>query len=130
MLVNSDRRFPQIVVALLETHHRDYLDIVSTARRSEECIIQPQVLAPEILLMDLTMPGLQMVFKVTALAANDLVAVAAFLGTVWTEIIKLFKRRQVERHGDPEEQSPSCYSLLRNRTLSFFGSCSTRREPE
>jgi DNA-binding NarL/FixJ family response regulator len=57
MLVDDDRTFLQIVVALLQTHHRDRLDIVGTARSSEECIIQAQILAPEIVLMDLSMPG-------------------------------------------------------------------------
>ena len=57
MLVDDDPTFLQIVVALLQTHHRDRLDIVGVARSSEECIIQAQLLAPQVVLMDLEMPG-------------------------------------------------------------------------
>lgn len=57
MLVDDDRAFLQVVVASLQTNHQDQLDIVGTARSSEECIIQAQVLAPEVVLMDLNMPG-------------------------------------------------------------------------
>ena len=57
MLADGDQTFLQIVVALLQTHHQDQLDIVGTARSSEECIMQAQVLTPELVLMDLNMPG-------------------------------------------------------------------------
>lgn len=56
MLVDDDATFLQVVVALLQTHHCDQLDIVGTARSSEECILQAQVLAPEVVLMDLNLP--------------------------------------------------------------------------
>ena len=57
MLVDDDPAFLQVVVASLQTHHQDQLDIVGTAQSSEECILQAQVLAPEVVLMDLNMPG-------------------------------------------------------------------------
>ncbi len=57
MLVDDDPAFLRIVATSLETHHRDQLDIVGTAKSSEECIIQAQVLAPKVVLMDLNMPG-------------------------------------------------------------------------
>ena len=57
MLVDDDPTFLQIVTAQLRTHHRNELDIVGTAMSSEECLIQAQLLAPEIVLMDLHMPG-------------------------------------------------------------------------
>ena len=57
MLVDDDPTFLQIVTAQLQTHHRNELDIVGTAKSSEDCIIQAQVLAPEVVLMDLNMPG-------------------------------------------------------------------------
>ena len=57
MLVDDDPIFLQIVAATLRTHHRDQLDIVGTARSSEECILQAQALIPQVVLMDLNMPG-------------------------------------------------------------------------
>jgi DNA-binding NarL/FixJ family response regulator len=57
MLVDDDPAFRETVVALLKTHQRDQLDIVGTASSSEECILQAQALAPELVLMDLDMPG-------------------------------------------------------------------------
>jgi DNA-binding NarL/FixJ family response regulator len=57
MLVDDDPTFLRNVATSLQTHHRDQLDIVGIARSSEECIIQAQVLAPEVVLMDLNMPG-------------------------------------------------------------------------
>ena len=57
MLVDDDAMFLKVAVGLLETHHRDQLDIVGTATSSEECIIKAQTLGPEVVLMDLNMPG-------------------------------------------------------------------------
>ena len=57
MLVDDDPVFLKIVATSLQTHHRDQLAVVGTARSSEECIIQAQVLAPQVVLMDLEMPG-------------------------------------------------------------------------
>jgi DNA-binding NarL/FixJ family response regulator len=51
------RPFSRSLGALLQTHHRDQLDIVGTARSGEECVIKAQALAPEVVLMDLNMPG-------------------------------------------------------------------------
>jgi DNA-binding NarL/FixJ family response regulator len=83
MLVDDDPAFRETVVELLQTHHHDQLDIVGTASSSEECILQAQALAPELVLMDLDMPGrgglwaiplLQILFPEThviAFASND-----------------------------------------------------------
>jgi DNA-binding NarL/FixJ family response regulator len=83
MLVDDDPIFLQIVAATLRTHHRDKLDVVGTARSSEECILQAQALIPQVVLMDLNMPGrgglwaiplLQVMFpetRVIALTSND-----------------------------------------------------------
>jgi two-component system NarL family response regulator len=57
MLVDDDPVFLRIAVELLQTRHRDQLDIIGTARSSEDCILQAQALAPEVVLMDLDMPG-------------------------------------------------------------------------
>ena len=57
MLVDDDPLFLEIVVATLQRHHQDQLDIVGTASSSEECILQAQTLAPKVVLMDLNMPG-------------------------------------------------------------------------
>ena len=83
MLVDDDPTFLQIVAAQLQTHHRNELDIVGTAKSSEECVIKAQALAPEVVLMDLNMPGrgglwaiplLRILFpetRVIALTLND-----------------------------------------------------------
>lgn len=57
MLADGDQAFLQVLVASLQTDHRDQLDIVGAVRSSEECVLQAQVLAPEVVLMDLNMPG-------------------------------------------------------------------------
>ncbi|CAG0963870.1 Response regulator GacA [Anaerolineae bacterium] len=57
MLVDDDPIFLEFLVALLQTYHCDQLDVVGTARSSEECVIRAQALAPEVVLMDLNMPG-------------------------------------------------------------------------
>ena len=57
MLVDDDQPFLQSVVASLQRHHHDQLDIVGTAKSSEECFVQAQMLSPEVVLIDLNMPG-------------------------------------------------------------------------
>jgi DNA-binding NarL/FixJ family response regulator len=57
MLVDDDAIFLKAAVDLLQSHHRDQLDVVGTAKSGEECVIKAQALAPEVVLMDLTMPG-------------------------------------------------------------------------
>lgn len=53
MIVDDDPVFLQSMVASLQTCHCDQLDVVGTARSSEECVIQAQVLAPQVVLMNL-----------------------------------------------------------------------------
>jgi DNA-binding NarL/FixJ family response regulator len=57
MLVDDDPAFLKIVVASLQKCYCDQLDIVGTARSSEECVIRAQLLLPQVVLMDLNMPG-------------------------------------------------------------------------
>jgi two-component system, NarL family, response regulator LiaR len=83
MLVDDDPVFRQMVAALLQTHHQGQLDLVGTASSSEECILQAQVLTPEVVLMDLSASGrvgmwaiplLQILFpetRIIALTHND-----------------------------------------------------------
>ena len=83
MLVDDDPTFLRIVSTSLQAHHRDQLDIVGTARSSEECVLQALALAPQVVLMDLEMPGrgglwaiplLQILFpetRIIALTLND-----------------------------------------------------------
>lgn len=56
MIVDDDPAFLQVIVASLQKCHCERLDIVGTARSSEECVIQAQILAPQVVLMDLDMP--------------------------------------------------------------------------
>lgn len=58
LLVDDDPAFLQVAMELLQTHHQDQLNIVGTARSSEDCIAQAHALAPEVVLMDLNMPGI------------------------------------------------------------------------
>jgi len=57
MLVDDDQPFLQTVVASLQRQNHDQLDIVGTAKSSEDCFVQAQMLAPEVVLIDLNMPG-------------------------------------------------------------------------
>lgn len=57
MLVDDDPAFLRIMETWLQTRHRDEVDVVGTARSGEECLTLAQLLAPEVVLMDLHMPG-------------------------------------------------------------------------
>lgn len=58
LLADDDQTFLQVVVALLQAQSRGLLDIVATAHSSEECIMRAQALAPEVVVMDMNLPGL------------------------------------------------------------------------
>jgi DNA-binding NarL/FixJ family response regulator len=58
MLVDDDPAFLKIVETWLETRHRDEVEVVGTARSGEDCLRLAQVLAPQVVLMDLQMPGM------------------------------------------------------------------------
>jgi two-component system invasion response regulator UvrY len=58
MLVDNDRAFLRIATTLLESHLTDQVDIVGTASSGEDCLVQAQKLAPDVVLMDLQMPGM------------------------------------------------------------------------
>ncbi len=58
MLVDDDPAFLRILKMLLHTHYGDKVDIVGTANSGEECLNLAQVLTPQVVLMDLNMPGI------------------------------------------------------------------------
>jgi DNA-binding NarL/FixJ family response regulator len=58
MLVDNDKAFLQIARTLLQTRMPEEIDIVGTATTGEDCLVQAQSLAPEVVLMDLQMPGM------------------------------------------------------------------------
>ncbi len=58
MLVDDEPTFLRITQLFLQTHYRGEIDILGTANSGEECLSKVQLLAPQIVLMDLNMPGL------------------------------------------------------------------------
>ncbi len=58
MLVDDEPTFLRIAQLFLQTHYRNEIDILGTASSGEECLSKAQLLAPQIVLMDLNMPGL------------------------------------------------------------------------
>jgi DNA-binding NarL/FixJ family response regulator len=58
MLVDDDPSFLRITETVLKTRHGDEIDVVGTARSGEECLTLAQLLAPEVVLIDLHMPGI------------------------------------------------------------------------
>ncbi len=58
MLVDDEPTFLRIASLFLETHHKNEVELVGTANSGEECLAKAQVLAPEVVLLDLNMPGL------------------------------------------------------------------------
>jgi DNA-binding NarL/FixJ family response regulator len=56
MLVDDDPGSTQAAMALLQTHYGSKVDIVATASYGEECLTLAQILAPQVLLMDLARP--------------------------------------------------------------------------
>ncbi len=58
MLVDDEPAFLRIAQLFLETHYRQEIEILGTAQSGEECLTKAQVLAPQMILIDLNMPGL------------------------------------------------------------------------
>ncbi len=58
LLVDDEATFLRIETLFLETHYRNEMNIVGTASSGEECLVKAQLLAPEVILIDLNMPGL------------------------------------------------------------------------
>ncbi len=58
MLVDDEATFLRIETLFLETHYRNEISIVGTANGGEECLAKAQLLEPELILIDLNMPGL------------------------------------------------------------------------
>lgn len=58
LLVDDDPAFLRITETWLYTHHQDKVEVIGTARSGEECLALAQLLAPQVVLMDLQMPGM------------------------------------------------------------------------
>lgn len=58
MLVDDEPTFLRIAQLFLETHYGQEIQILGTARGGEECLTKAQLLAPQVVLLDLNMPGL------------------------------------------------------------------------
>ncbi len=57
MLVDDDPTFLRVAVTQLRRTCQKEIDVVGTASSGEECLIEAQLLAPEVVLIDLNMPG-------------------------------------------------------------------------
>jgi two-component system, NarL family, invasion response regulator UvrY len=57
MLVDDDPTFLRVTQMMLQKHHGDEINVVGTAKSGEECLTLAQLLLPEVVLMDLHMPG-------------------------------------------------------------------------
>jgi DNA-binding NarL/FixJ family response regulator len=58
MLVDDDPFFLRIAKIFLESYFGTEIDVVGTANCGEDCLSKVQILSPEVILMDLDMPGL------------------------------------------------------------------------
>lgn len=58
MLVDDETTFLRIETLFLETHYKNEIHVVGTATGGEECLAKAQLLAPDVILIDLNMPGL------------------------------------------------------------------------
>lgn len=58
MLVDDEPTFLRIAQLFLETHYGQEIEILGTARSGEEALSQAQLLAPQLVLIDLNMPGM------------------------------------------------------------------------
>ncbi len=58
MLVDDDPMFLGLTKRMLETQYGDKVDVVGIACSGEESLMLARLLAPEVVLMDLNMPGM------------------------------------------------------------------------
>lgn len=58
MLVDDETTFLRIETLFLETHYKSEIHVLGSATSGEECLAKAQLLAPEVILIDLNMPGL------------------------------------------------------------------------
>ena len=58
MLVDDDPSFLRVTEKILKTRYGEEIDVIGTARSGEECLTLAQLLAPEVVLIDLHMPGI------------------------------------------------------------------------
>lgn len=58
LMVDDEPTFLRIAQLFLETHYDQEIEILGTARSGEECLAKAQLLAPQVILIDLNMPGL------------------------------------------------------------------------
>ena len=57
MLVDDDPTFLRLAVMHLKRSGVNEIDVVGTASSGEECLIEAKTLSPEVILIDLNMPG-------------------------------------------------------------------------
>ena len=58
MLVDDETTFLRIETLFLETHYKNEIHVAGTATGGEECLAKAQLFAPDVILIDLNMPGL------------------------------------------------------------------------
>ncbi len=58
LMVDDEPTFLRIAQLFLETHYGHEVEILCTARSGEEALSKAQLLAPQVVLIDLNMPGL------------------------------------------------------------------------
>ncbi len=58
MLVDDEPAFLRIAQLFLQAHHHNEIEILGTASSGEECLSKAQLLAPQVVLLDMNMPGL------------------------------------------------------------------------
>ncbi len=58
LMVDDEPTFLRIAQLFLETYHGQEVEILGTARSGEEALSKAQLLAPQVVLIDLNMPGL------------------------------------------------------------------------
>jgi DNA-binding NarL/FixJ family response regulator len=67
LLVDDHEAFLRVATEVLQRHHE--LDVVGVARGGEEALAQAQALRPEVILIDLRMPGLNGMASIPRLRA-------------------------------------------------------------
>lgn len=58
LLVDDEPAYLRIATLFFQTRYRDEIAVVGTANGGEECLAKTQGLAPQVILIDLNMPGL------------------------------------------------------------------------
>jgi DNA-binding NarL/FixJ family response regulator len=58
LLVDDEPTYLRIATLFFQTRYRDEITVVGTANGGEECLAKTPLLAPQVILIDLNMPGL------------------------------------------------------------------------